>query len=43
MQSLVAIEDEIAVRREENIQAAQEAYEQVQIVGLIQTLAEYAC
>ena len=39
----VAIEDEIAVRREENIQAAHVAYEQVQIVGLIQPPAEYAC
>jgi 2-oxoacid:acceptor oxidoreductase gamma subunit (pyruvate/2-ketoisovalerate family) len=39
----VAIKDEITVRREENIQAAQEAYEQVQIVGLIQPPAEYAC
>ena len=35
-----AVEDEIAVRREENMQAAQEAYEHVEFVGLIQPLGE---
>ena len=31
----LAIEEEIAVRREENIKAAQDAHEEVQLVGLI--------
>jgi 2-oxoacid:acceptor oxidoreductase gamma subunit (pyruvate/2-ketoisovalerate family) len=34
----MAIEEEIAERREENIQAARDAYDQVQLVGLVETL-----
>jgi 2-oxoacid:acceptor oxidoreductase gamma subunit (pyruvate/2-ketoisovalerate family) len=35
-----AIEEEIADRREENIQAAQDAYDDVQLMGLIQPAAD---
>jgi pyruvate ferredoxin oxidoreductase gamma subunit len=36
----LAIEEEIAVRREENIQAAQDAHEEVQLVGLVPVRGE---